>query len=669
MQLDDFLNSRSIASLQLLQWFWGAGSSRSASKSELLRLLRQAMLQPERVRQSFDALSSPAQDLLRALLRQEGYEGDAALLFHRIAQPPATPQAERDVAEELSRRGFIASLAPRNGDHPDSLRALVPQELGDMLAEALNLDIREPAPMLSLRRRTGRPIAPLDGPQDIERRIASLPDPALQHAVRLALDDHAGILPLERFPSLGLDIESVDSPRWRAALEAAFLGTFGHLSLLDYGLGDDHDCLVLYQELVAAHAAARTPVGGTSPSRDGIVGGASLPRDALDHVYSCGIDFLTDLLAAVDFLRSSPSKLTAAGRFFKGTRNLIAPQMALRSTFFMDEESLLGFYVSVAQELGLLERLADERVHATRAAADWERLPLAGQAPQLLDALLRLGQTACPPHHFRALAAAAREVLADWVPGRWVPTNAFLAQVVARFLLGRLDEGPVPAPEAAMAGAAWWRATHAPATVGALAAAAREPLLQAFNYAGALDLGRQGDHSFVAASPLAPLVLAREPLPEPAGPLLLVNPDFEVILFPDQGHVPLLHRLAAFCERGKREVTLHLRITQESIQRAVLRGLSADDMLATLRAHIRAPLSQNIEYSIRNWAASVYPAEVCTLHVLELPSAAALDAALRLPEIAPLLLRKLSDTAAVLRVPQLGPDAEAALRQLGIHLM
>ena len=615
MQLDDFLNSRSIASLQLLQWLWAPATSRSASKSELLRLLRQAMLGPERVREAFQALTPVAQDLLRALLRQEGYEGDARLLFRRVAGPPATAQAEHEVVEELSRRGFVGCAAPRNGGRPDCLRpsassgrpepvegrALVPQELGDALAEVLNLDIREPDIMLSLRRFLARldpsqrerlaPADPAPGgllatlaePRAIERRLAALPEPAIQRAVRLALDDHAGILPLERFPSLGLDIESVDSPRWRAALEAAFLGTFGHLSLLDHGLGDDHGCLVLYQELVEAHAAARGIAGGTSPS-----------RDTLDHVYACGIDFLTDVLAAVDFLRANPSKLTAAGRFFKGTRNLIAPQMALRNTFFMDEESLLAFKLSVAQELGLLERHADERAHATRAAADWERLPLAEQAPQLLDALLRLGESTCPPHHFRALAAAARDVLAGWPPGCWAPTNAFLARVVARFLLERIEEGPVPGPEPAAPDGAWWPATRALSTVGALAAAAREPLLQALNYAGVLDVGRQGDHSFVAASPLARLVLAREPLPDPAGPLLLVNPDFEVVLFPDEGHVALLHRLAAFCERGKREVTLHLRITQESVQRAVLRGLGAEDILATLRAHIRAPLSQNI---------------------------------------------------------------------------
>ncbi|MBM4031912.1 MAG: hypothetical protein FJ291_09020 [Planctomycetes bacterium] len=657
MQLDDFLNSRSVATLQVLQWHWAPNTPRSASKSELLRILRQAMLAPDRARDAFNALSPTAQDLLQAILRQDDYTANVAALLRRVARPPlgTAEQAERDVVEELSRRGFLLCATTRDAAGAECLRATVPQELGDVLAEALNLDIREPQVMLSLRTRlglAGRPNAAIPAellePQAIERRIAALPDPAAQRAVRLALHDHAGVLPLERFPSLGLDIEAADPAQWRRSLEAALLGTLGHLSLTELGLGDDHDCLVLYQELVEAHAAARSPAG---PS--------------FDHVYSCGTDFLADVTALVDFLRANPSKPTSAGRLLKGARNLLAPLTALRSTFFMDEDTLLGHKLAAAQELALLERCDDERLHATRSAADWERLPLAEQARALLDALLRLAQAACPDHHFPSLAAVARRIIAASTPGTWHPTNAFLARTLSRFLLELLSSGGQASAKQAVP----WVHPRALSTVGALAAAAREPLLQAFNYAGVLDIARQGGQSFVAASPLVPAILGDAAFPSPAGRLILVNPDFEVILFPDEGHAVLLHALAAFCDRGKREVTLHLRITRDSVQRAVLRGLSPDDVLATLRANSRAPVPQNIEYSIRDWAGGVHPAAIRTLHVLELPSAEAMDAALCLPELAPLIVRRLSPTAAVLNAAALGPDAESALRQLGIHLM
>jgi len=670
MQLDDFLNSRRIASLQVLQWHWAPATRRSASKAELLRILRRRMLAPDTVRRQFESLEPPAQELLRALLRCDGYEGDAAVRLRRLPHAPATPHAGRQLVEDLARRGFLA-IAPRGAQGArDGLWVVVPQELGHTLADVLNLDIRDAAAMLSLRRflaglspadrqrLAGADLPPdalverLARPEAVEQRLAALPSEPLRRAARLALESHAGILPLERFPSLGLDIETVDSPRWRAALEGALLGTFGHLSLLDRGLGDDHDCLVLYQEIVEAHAAAR-----------------AVRQPAFDHTYACGIDFLTDVLALVDFLRANPSKLTAAGRFFKGARNQLLPLSALRSTFFMDEDSLLGFKAAVARELGLAEPRDDGRIHAAPNAAAWQARPLAAQARELLDALLRLAEASCPPRHFRAMAAAALGLLRESAPGEWYPAGAFVARVLSRCLLAEGTPAGGDGDDAAHPDLTWPPRTRPQPTVGELAAAAREPLLHALNCAGVLDIGRQGERHFVAASQLAPVVLGQAALAAADRPLILVNPDGEIMLFPEEGHLELLHRLCAFCERGRSEVTIHLHVTSGSVQRAVLRGLTPDEIIATLARHNRATLPQNIEYSVRSWAAGVHPARICTMHVLELDSPQALDAAVHLPQVAPLVVRRLSPTAVALRAPALGPEAEAALRQVGVYLM
>jgi hypothetical protein len=668
MHLDEFLNGRSIANLQVLQWVWAPATPRSSSKRELLRLLRQQMLSPERARECFLALDEAHQEFLRGLLRLEGYEGAVDLLARRLPTPPTSAQAERELLRELSRRGFIAHAAAGRWDQADSPRALVPQELGDVLAEALNLDTREPARMLGLRhyleqlgpeergRLAGSRDEPaallpqLTRPEAIEERIAALPDPELQRAVRLALARHAGVLPLERFPSHGLDIESVDRSAWRAALEAGLLGTFGHLCLLEHGLGDDHECLVLYQEVVHAHALAQ-----------------ATPGAAIDHVYACGIDFLTDLTATVDFVRATPAKLTSAGRFFKGARNQLKPLTALHTTFFMDEDSLLTWKLTVARELGLVELRGDGRLSATHASLDWAALPLADQARSVLDVMLGLGETAAPDH-FAPLAEAALGILRRLPTEAWLPADAFLAALLSDQLLRRLAEGGLPPEADASDAAPAWAYRRRAATLGAIADAVREPLLEALNCAGLIDIGRCDDRVFVRTTPLIPVVLGHQP-PAVPGQILIVNPDFEVALFPEEGYLELLHQLCAFCDREKSEVTLHLRITQESVQQAVLRGLDADHIIATLRDHCRVSLSQNIEYSIRTWAAGVYPAEVRTLHVLELPSGELLDAAIHLPEIAPLVLRRLSPTAVALAVPQLEPEAEAALKQLGIHLM
>jgi len=668
MQIDEFLNARRISALQTLQWLWAPGTRRSSSKSELLRLLRRQMLSPERIRESFHDLADTQKDFLRGLLRLEDYRGDVEFLLARLADPPATHQARREITDELARRGFIhCTIAPGWGS-TESLQAIVPRELGDGLADVLNLDTREAAVMMSLERallelrpeelaRTAggatsveEALADLTQPGAIAERIDALPEPAMRQAVRIALEHHAGILHLERFPSLGLDIESLDSPTWRTAIEDALLGTCGHLCLLEFGLSDDHECLVVYHEIVRAWAVSQAP-----------------EHPAIDHTYACGTDFLTDMMTVTDCVRAEPRKLTAAGRFFKGARNGIIPQLALHSTYFHDEESLLAYKLAVARSLGLLDVGNDARLHTTRAATAWENLHPERQLRDVWDTVLRIETSTHDQPHFADLAEAARHVLLDLGPGTWFPTGAFLALVLCRFLTRLLDQGPPP-PGISDAPETVWGYPRPSSALAAIAAAARDPLLHALNCAGIIDIGRSADHSFVAATPLARVVLDGQPLPEPDERLIIVNPDFEVILFPDRGHHALLARLCPFCGREKSQVTHHLRITRESIRRAALRGIGPDDILATLGEHSRVPLSQNIEYSIRSWASQVHAAEIETLHVLELPSAEITEAAMQLPEVAPLIARRLSPTSLALSVPQLDPRAEEALKQLGIHL-
>lgn len=665
MHLDEFLNARSIAALQTMQWIWAPTTPRSSSKSQLLRLLRREMLSPERVRKRFGHLDETHQQFLRGLLRLDGYEGDVDLVTRRIAGPPLSPEARVDMLGDLAREGFINHSPTKGWRRREVVHALIPQELGDVLAEVLNLDTREPGLMLSLARflddgRARRPasaaledpdqeLARLLEPAAIDRRIADLPDPEIQQAVRAALRHPAGILRLERFPAHDLDIEAVDPAHWRKTLEGHRLGTFGHLSLVEHGLGDDHECLVLYREVVESHAAAQA-----SPDR------------AMDHVYACGIDFLTDLSALADFVRSTPSKLTSAGRFFKGARNQLLPRTACRTTFYSDEDSLLALKVAVARALGVAEIRGDGRLHASHAALDWQALPLRDQARALLDVLPKLGDPSSATPHFRSLADRAVRLVRELPCGAWLPTAAFLAIVVARHLLDLVERPQAAGPPSTDAPTPW--AYPRPGdTLTAVADLAAEPLLRALNYTGLIDVGRHGGTDYLRPTPLVPTLLGDAEPPRPAK-LLMVNPDGEVVLFPEEGHVELLHRLCAFCDREKTEVTLHLRISQDSIQRAALRGLDPDAIIATLRAHCRVPLSQNIDYSIRNWAASVHPAAVRTLHVLELPSPEILDAAVQLPELAPLVLRRLSPTALVLEVPDLDPEAQDALKQLGIFL-
>jgi len=655
MQLLDFLNERSVANLQTLQWYWAPASRRSSSKGELLRLLRRQMLDGEQVRRCFEDLEPVEQDFLKVLLRCRDYEGEVGAVMAKLPARPSAPGAAREVIEDLRRRGFIRCSAQKNWTGGQTVVAQMPQELGDCLAETLNLDIRNPRAMLSLACRRAelpaherRPLEELLAPDSIAERLASLPTEAMRRLADVALRECGGVLPLEQFPTHSVAIEEVDGPAWRQALEDSLLGTFGHLSMLDHELGDDHDCLVIYQEVVEAFHAAAAPV-----------------EEEPEHVYACSLDFLTDLLTLVDFVRANASKLTSAGRLFRGARNELAELSALHSTFFMDEDALLSLKISVARHLGLVEVREDKRLHAAPDAAAWEAQAPEEQLRGVVNAIIEVVAPESIEGRFFALAAIAMDLLEKFPPQAWLPAESFWPRVFSRHALDTVELGASGGPEVAVA---LTEGRPLP-TLRTLFEDARVPILKALNCLGALDIGTIGSRLVFRRGEVAEAALAGKPLARPSEPLLIVNPDFEVIVFPEEGHLELGHRLCGFCERGKREVTHHLKLTRESVQRGVLRGISADEMIATLSENSRVPLSQNIEYSVRNWAASVHLARIQTLHILEFPTAALAETAMHLPEIAPVVERRLSPNVLVLRVAELEPEAEDALKELGVHLL
>jgi hypothetical protein len=83
---------------------------------------------------------------------------------------------------------------------------------------------------------------------------------------------------------------------------------------------------------------------------------------------------------------------------------------------------------------------------------------------------------------------------------------------------------------------------------------------------------------------------------------LIVTPDFEVVLFPTGDDAELVHELDRFCVREKQGETLHFRIHEKSVQRALSEGMHLARILSTLRNQSRTPTPQNVLYSLRDWA-------------------------------------------------------------------
>jgi len=83
---------------------------------------------------------------------------------------------------------------------------------------------------------------------------------------------------------------------------------------------------------------------------------------------------------------------------------------------------------------------------------------------------------------------------------------------------------------------------------------------------------------------------------------LIVTPDFEVVLFPTGDDAALVHELDRFCERERQGETMHFRIHERSVQRALSEGMLLSRMLSVLRLQSRTPVPQNVLFSIRDWS-------------------------------------------------------------------
>jgi hypothetical protein len=83
---------------------------------------------------------------------------------------------------------------------------------------------------------------------------------------------------------------------------------------------------------------------------------------------------------------------------------------------------------------------------------------------------------------------------------------------------------------------------------------------------------------------------------------LIVTPDFEVVMFPTGDDAELVHELDRFCVREKAGETLHFKLLEKSVHRALSEGMHLTRIVDALRAHSRTPVPQNVLYSIRDWA-------------------------------------------------------------------
>lgn len=149
---------------------------------------------------------------------------------------------------------------------------------------------------------------------------------------------------------------------------------------------------------------------------------------------------------------------------------------------------------------------------------------------------------------------------------------------------------------------------------------------------------------------------------------LIVQPNFDILIYDPDDRLELLFQIDRFAERVSVDRVALYRLTRDSLCSGLQLGLKVEDVVGVLEGAARAPLPQNVEVSLRDWARQFE--EVRWLRnawLLEAPDAANLDRWLALPELASALDRRVSSTVALLTGGR-PPDLPGLLRGQGVEV-
>ncbi len=173
---------------------------------------------------------------------------------------------------------------------------------------------------------------------------------------------------------------------------------------------------------------------------------------------------------------------------------------------------------------------------------------------------------------------------------------------------------------------------------------------------GLIDVAESDDgETLVRLNAVGAWLLAGGEEPElalPRGKALVVQPNFDIIVFPEGRDVSLLWLLMQSTEVISRDVALTLRITADSIFRAAQRGISAESVLELLQENARAPIPANVAQAMSDWDQRYQQATISvSVDLVEATSADEFDRFIDDANAEQTLVRRLSDTIGIVTGP------------------
>jgi hypothetical protein len=411
----------------------------------------------------------------------------------------------------------------------------------------------------------------------LPRQVAQVVDAALLKCGGLA-----------NWSELQQELDRDDAPDLelvRKCLEESMLGTAGPLLLSRFGIQPIEPGLVVFHEVALAelrrHAAAHPP--------------------QVDEALVCGGNLATNVGRFLRELQQSKVLFTAEGTLFKASSKRIAGLLLPVPGGFLPAIAQLELLYRFCLYRRLIDRRGERALRPTPQGNEFDRGQLAEQIKLLLQHCVEDRTLPGEAFHQVRLRRVFLRLLRRAEPLVWqeiaflpfLARNAYLAQLdgaqAEEFFAARFQGGGYT-PTETLQQMCWNLLVWVKKRLFPL---------------GIVDLGlRDGRPAALRLSALGAELLETEPAAKVGGTrsTVLVNPDFEILLFPGDDAHAAVHAFDKFARRLKSDHVHQFKLEPETVLAGLQDGLTLEQIVHELTDRARAPVPQNVLFSLEEWA-------------------------------------------------------------------
>jgi hypothetical protein len=608
--LEDVLGARTEAELEELYRFWGGAAALEppTDRNARLRQVQSWMQDPALAESRVANMGRRMNRILFAHLKAAGYQKS----FEELAGDGKLSYLSTFDLESclvvLVRHALLVECEDRRVNGFGGRAFAIPRELGDTILRQRRVRRRGVFDVLTLRgyldRMYDEPARRKRSPPTRVRELYKMYSNETTAVARIerlegelgglvekAILQFGGILPRSLFERMETDIPRWNAQRWRKVLEESLVGTVERLELSRYGIHHNEEALLIFNEVALAYLK-RVAV----PS----------DPDAPHSGSSLGVDLASNISRFIGFILEHNVRFTVRGEIFKTTEKRMLQELIPNPGRELSRSAVFDFIYDFTRASGLIESTGERTFALSAAGRNWEQKDLEQKLRHLVDFAIDERGLGGDAYHQLRMRRILLRMLKRVEPGVWYDLM-YLPFLARNTYLANLDQLCVDE----YFGARAHPAHYAPMEdAQRLAWNLSKWVRKRMYLLGLVDLGYDASDRPVALRLTrfgARMVGASEEegaqhqVVSGIGSLI-VTPDFEVVLFPTGDDAELVHELDRFCVREGASETLHFRIVDKSVQRALAEGLYLSRILATLRTHSRTPVPQNVLFSIRDWA-------------------------------------------------------------------